>query len=436
MAHPHLLLLGAGKSAATLIGYLHALVASEHWQVTVADRDLSVVEEKIAPYPGLIARTIDLENQDERIQLISEAGLVISLLPPSLQLTVAKDCLALGKHFLSASYTDPGLLPLAEEIKAKNLLFLMEMGLDPGIDHMSAMELIHRIREAGGTIHSFASHCGGLVAPASDDNPWHYKFSWNPRNVILAGKAGAVFKQNNQITRLSYEQLFSFDQPVHIAGIGELATYPNRDSLAYIPIYGLESADTFVRTTLRYPIFCSGWQLLIQLGCTREDNHISTEGLSHRDFFQLLLEQAGMRREDIPSALLPLMISIGWNDDTPLACPAGCAANILQSILEKRWALLPGDRDMIVMLHELTYQQGTKKMQLHAQLVVEGDDQLHTAMAKTVGLPLGIAAALIMKGVIKSRGLQIPIEPDIYEPVLAELKAKGIRFQEQLQELH
>jgi saccharopine dehydrogenase-like NADP-dependent oxidoreductase len=251
MAQPHILLLGAGKSAATLIGYLHTLVTSEQWLVTVADRDLSMVEEKIAPYPGLRARTVDLENPLERTQLISEAALVISLLPPSLQLTVAKDCLALGKHFLSASYTDPDLLPLAEEIKAKNLLFLMEMGLDPGIDHMSAMEMIHRIREGGGTIHSFASHCGGLVAPASDDNPWHYKFSWNPRNVILAGKAGAVFKQNSEITRLSYEQLFAFEQPVHIAGIGELATYPNRDSLAYIPIYGLEDAATFIRTTLR-----------------------------------------------------------------------------------------------------------------------------------------------------------------------------------------
>ncbi|MFN5362779.1 MAG: saccharopine dehydrogenase C-terminal domain-containing protein [Bacteroidota bacterium] len=436
MAQPHILLLGAGKSAATLIGYLHTLVTSEQWLVTVADRDLSMVEEKIAPYPGLRARTVDLENPLERTQLISEAALVISLLPPSLQLTVAKDCLSLGKHFLSASYTDPDLLPLAEEIKAKNLLFLMEMGLDPGIDHMSAMEMIHRIREGGGTIHSFASHCGGLVAPASDDNPWHYKFSWNPRNVILAGKAGAVFKQNSEITRLSYEQLFAFEQPVHIAGIGELATYPNRDSLAYIPIYGLEDAATFIRTTLRYPIFCRGWQLLIQLGCTREDNHISTEGLTHRDFFQLQLEQAGWRLQDIPSALMPLMISIGWNDETPLQCPSGSSAAILQCILEKRWALLPGDRDMIVMLHELTYQQGTKKMRLQAQLVVEGDDRLHTAMAKTVGLPLGIAAALIMKGVIKSRGLQIPIQPDIYLPVLAALHAKGIRFQEQLQELH
>ncbi|MFN7823547.1 MAG: saccharopine dehydrogenase C-terminal domain-containing protein [Bacteroidota bacterium] len=436
MAQPHILLLGAGKSAATLIGYLHTLVTSEQWLVTVADRDLSMVEEKIAPYPGLRARTVDLENPLERTQLISEAALVISLLPPSLQLTVAKDCLALGKHFLSASYTDPDLLPLAEEIKAKNLLFLMEMGLDPGIDHMSAMEMIHRIREGGGTIHSFASHCGGLVAPASDDNPWHYKFSWNPRNVILAGKAGAVFKQNSEITRLSYEQLFAFEQPVHIAGIGELATYPNRDSLAYIPIYGLEDAATFIRTTLRYPIFCRGWQLLIQLGCTREDNHISTEGLTHRDFFQLQLEQAGWRLQDIPSALMPLMISIGWNDETPLKCPSGSSAAILQCILEKRWALLPGDRDMIVMLHELTYQQGTKKMRLQAQLVVEGDDRLHTAMAKTVGLPLGIAAALIMKGVIKSRGLQIPIQPDIYQPVLTALHAKGIRFQEQLQELH
>lgn len=435
MSSPHILLLGAGKSATTLIQYLNSIAEKEHWQVTVADKDLAIVQKKLIPYPHLTATQIDIDNREQRQLIIGKASLVISLLPPPLQITVATDCLEAGKHFFSASYTDPALLPMASAIADKNLLFLMEMGLDPGIDHMSAMELIHRIRSKGGKITGFASHCGGLVAPASDDNPWHYKFSWNPRNVILAGKAGAVFLQNGNVTRIGYEELFSFHQPVQIDGIGELATYPNRDSLSYMPLYGLEDAETFIRTTLRYPAFCRGWQWLIQLGCTQEGNTIITEGLTHRAYFQLHLNRSGYKWEDIPSDLHPLLQAIGWDDDVLIGCNSGSSADILQWILEKRWALSPSDRDMIVMLHELDYLSDHKKFRLQSQLVVEGDDNLHTAMAKTVGLPLGIAAVLTLKGVIKSKGLHLPVQPDIYQPVLQELEKQGICFREKIQEL-
>lgn len=435
MSSFHILLLGAGKSATTLIQYLHSIAEKEKWQVTIADKDLTTVKEKLVPYPHLTAAQIDIDNREKRQHIIGKASLVISLLPPPLQLTVATDCLEAGKHFFSASYTDPALLPMSGAIADRNLLFLMEMGLDPGIDHMSAMDLIHRIGDMGGKITGFASHCGGLVAPASDDNPWHYKFSWNPRNVILAGKAGAVFQQEGKITRLGYRELFSFDQSVQIEGIGELATYPNRDSLSYMSLYGLEGAATFIRTTLRYPSFCKGWQWLIDLGCTQEDNVISTEVLSHRDFFRLHLKNSGHRQEDIPIALHAQFQSIGWEDDSLIECNSGSSADILQWILEKRWALRPGDRDMIVMLHELDYLMENKKYRLQSQLVVEGDDSLHTAMAKTVGLPLGIAAVLTLKGVIQSRGLQVPVQPDIYEPVLQELQEQGIRFREKVIEL-
>lgn len=436
MSSNHILLLGAGKSASTLIQYLQSIAEKENWQVTVADKDLKTVEEKLLPYPLLTAAQIDINNREQRQQIIASASLVISLLPPPLQITVANDCLEAGKHFFSASYTDPALLPIAGAIADKNLLFLMEMGLDPGIDHMSAMELIHRIRSEGGKITGFASHCGGLVAPSSDNNPWHYKFSWNPRNVILAGKAGAVFQQNGNVTKLGYEELFSFDQPVQIEGIGELSTYPNRDSLSYMPLYGLEDAETFIRTTLRYPSFCRGWQWLIQLGCTQEGNTISTESLTHRAYFQLHLSHSGYKGEEIPSDLHTLLQSIGWEDDALIECNSGSSADILQWILEKRWILRPGDRDMIVMLHELDYISDHKKFRLQSQLVVEGDDSLHTAMAKTVGLPLGIAAVLTLKGVIQSRGLHVPVLPDIYQPVLQELEELGIRFREKLLELN
>lgn len=434
MPEYHILLLGAGKSASTLIQYLHKVSIEENWRVTVADRELKIVEEKLGAYPGLVAFGGEMDHPIQRRALIKDADLVISLLPPSFQTAVAKDCLDWGKHFFSASYTDPSLRDLSDAIQEKNLLFLMEMGLDPGIDHMSAMELIHRIRSQGGKITGFASHCGGLVAPASDDNPWHYKFSWNPRNVVLAGKAGAHFLRDGKIKTLAYEQLFSFNQTVPIAKLGELATYPNRDSLSYMELYGLEKVADFIRTTLRYPSFCRGWQWLVRLGCTKEDNRIPTDGLTHQAYFQQHIQGSGIRMDDIPSDVLLLLQSIGWEDPSPMGCKEGSSADLLQWILETRWVLKPGDRDMIVMIHELEYLMGQKKYKLTSELVVEGDDSIHTAMAKTVGLPLGLAAVLTLKGVIKSRGLQLPIQPDIYEPVLQALQLLGIRFRESIHE--
>jgi saccharopine dehydrogenase-like NADP-dependent oxidoreductase len=435
MAQPHLLLLGAGKSSTTLIQFLQGICSSRNWRGTVADIDLAIVEQKLLSYPALTPRSLNIEDTAARRQLIGDASVVISLLPPALQTVVGEDCLLLRKHFLSASYTDPGLQKLQSAITEADLLFLMEMGLDPGIDHMSAMQLIDQIHQEKGIVTGFASHCGGLVAPACDNNPWHYKFSWNPRNVVLAGKAGAVFKQNKQVCSVPYSELFQFHHPVTIKGLSELATYPNRDSLAYIPLYGLETADNFIRTTLRYPSFCAGWNLLIKLGCTEENNKIDTEGICIRDYFHQHLLASGMRETDLPAHLLPLLAQIGWNDGQPILRKQGSSADILQWILEQKWALAPGDRDMIVMLHEITYTREEKKYAVSAQLMVEGDDAAHTAMAKTVGLPLGIAAVLLLDGIIQLRGLQIPTHPSIYQPVLKALEAEGIRFSEHWEEL-
>jgi saccharopine dehydrogenase (NADP+, L-glutamate forming) len=246
----------------------------------------------------------------------------------------------------------------------------------------------------------------------------------------LAGKAGAVFKQAKQTCNVAYSELFQFHHPVTIQGLGELATYPNRDSLAYIPLYGLETANNFIRTTLRYPSFCAGWNLLIKLGCTEENNKVETEGICIRDYFQQHLLASGIRETDLPAPLLPLLEQIGWNDLQPILRKQGSSADILQWILEQKWALAPGDRDMIVMLHEINYTREGKKYAVTAQLMVEGDDSAHTAMAKTVGLPLGIAAVLLLDGIIQLRGLQIPTHPSIYQPVLKALEAEGIRFSE------
>ncbi len=424
----HILLFGAGKSATVLISYLKKLSAEKHWNVTVADVDLAAVQAKVGEHDRVLAKQVDLENEDDRKALIEQADIVISLLPPSLQYPVALDCLEYGKHFLSASYIDPDIQLLSNKIKQKSILFLCEMGLDPGIDHMSAMQLIHRIKENGGTVFSFRSHCGGLVAPESDDNPWHYKFSWNPKNVVLAGKAGAVFKRESLVISQEYELLFSDCEEVLIDGIGPLAFYLNRDSLSYISTYALEEAETFMRTTLRYPGFCKGWDKVIALGLTDETNSINTDSLPVAAFFEQHFRTKKIAPFDDPS-LQAQFGFLGLQDETMINKGICSSAEVLQWILEKKWALKQEDKDMIVMLHELGVRDKGKGVSVvRSLLVVKGDDNMHTAMAKTVGLPLGIAASLILDGTIKETGLHIPTIPGIYEPVLKELAKHGISF--------
>ena len=194
-----IVIFGAGKSSIYLIEYLSRYLQKSNWQLVVADKDFSAAQSKLAGISNSEARSIDVGSEQQRKELIASADLVISLLPPTLHYPIAVDCIAAKKHLLTASYIDDKVKALANDIEKNKLLFLCEMGLDPGIDHMSAMKLIAEIKSIGGTIHSFRSHCGGLVSPQSDDNPWHYKISWNPRNIVLAGKAGAHSKENGQI---------------------------------------------------------------------------------------------------------------------------------------------------------------------------------------------------------------------------------------------
>jgi saccharopine dehydrogenase (NADP+, L-glutamate forming) len=426
----HILLFGAGKSATVLIDYLKTVSAEKQWKVTVADVNLAAIEAKLGIHEWVKAKQVDIENVAERKTLIASADLIIALLPPFLQYIVALDCLENGKHFLTASYTDPDIQLLANEIKQKGILFLCEMGLDPGIDHMSAMQMIHKIMAEGGKITSFRSHCGGLVAPESDDNPWHYKFSWNPRNVVMAGKAGAVYKEKSNIKTIPYEDMFDNCETVDIDGIGQLAFYPNRDSLSYIPVYALEEAETFIRTTLRYPDFCKGWNRIIALGLTDETNLINTDSLTIAGFFEQHFSQKRIVAETTDAVLNAQFEFLGLHDKSFINRGLCSAADVLQWILEKKWVLLPDDKDMIVMVHEIEYLGIRGKGKGVSRLVVKGEDNLRTAMAKTVGLPLGIAAVLILEGTITETGLHIPTLPTIYEPVLKELATHGISFQE------
>lgn len=495
-----ILVFGAGKSATCLIEYLVQATAEEGWTMTVADSVLATAEAKTGKAPHTRAVALDVEDAAARRGLIDAAGLVISLLPPHLHIGVARDCVAAGKNLLTASYIDKDIRDLEPEIETKGLFFLCEMGLDPGIDHMSALQLIDSIHEKGGRLTAFRSHCGGLVAPESDDNPWHYKISWNPRNIVQAGKAGAHFLENGAEIHMPYESLFDASRVVDIPGLGLLAWYPNRDSLSYRTLYGLEETETFIRTTLRYPEFCFGWKNLIELKLTDETPQYDTDGMSLQAFFQQHLAQHGFaewlekqvtERFGRTKALLEklqellaaekeiseqernelkdfLMVSedgslkdinletvktqaaatvagqmheanlamkqlvfLGMDDATTYINKGRCSAlDVLQFCLEQKLALKPADKDMIVMLHELDYSFDNRDVSVKSFLVVKGEDNLRTAMAKTVGLPLGIAARLILKGQIKMQGLHIPVHRDIYTPVLEELKKHGVRFTE------
>ena len=419
-----ILLLGAGKSATVLIDYLMAVAESEKWKFIIADNNKEQILAKTKNSKFAEAVELDINNEFKRSKLIQRAHVVISMMPPSFHFLIAKDCVEYRKHLLTASYVDHKIKSLEQEIKQKKLLFLCEMGLDPGIDHMSAMKIIDAIKLNGGTVSSFKSHCGGLVAPESDNNPWHYKISWNPRNVVLAGMSGAEYKTDNKIEHKDYKELFSDCNEVTIDTVGNLSMYPNRDSLSYMPVYKLENAASFIRTTLRYPDFCIGWNAIVQADLTNDAIQLKPAGLSFQQWSQPVLPFVNDTNKSILSFL-------GLFDELPVPVTAKTSADVLQYLLESKLAMQPQDKDMIVMLHEIEFVTAAgKKKKIESSLVVIGEDSLRTAMAKTVGLPLGIAAKLILNDQIKLSGVHIPILKEIYNPVLDELQKNGIIFSE------
>jgi saccharopine dehydrogenase (NADP+, L-glutamate forming) len=426
----NIVLFGAGKSATVLIDYLKKKSLDHNWLLIVADNNLHIVQSKLGNHPNTQAIQINIENEIERKQLVNKADIVISMMPPLLHYLIAIDCIEFSKNLLTASYTDAKIQALSDQILEKGLLFLCEMGLDPGIDHMSAMRLIHEIKSKNGIIRSFKSHCGGLVAPENDDNPWHYKISWNPRNVVLAGKAGAIFKQTGQTFEIPYSEIFNTTEQVDIPGLNSLSFYPNRDSISYIDLYQLKDIQTFIRTTLRYPSFIAGWKKMVEWMLTDETEKYITEGMSIALFFETHFKKIGKIDFSDPQ-ILEMVQFLGLNDDqTKLPMTKGSAADILQFILENKLALKPGEKDMVVMFHEIEYSIEDTMHRVESSLVTIGIDDQRTAMAKTVGLPLGIAAVLILEGKILDKGLHIPIKPSIYEPVLRELAKESILFTE------
>jgi saccharopine dehydrogenase-like NADP-dependent oxidoreductase len=418
-----ILVFGAGRSSGSLIEYLITQSVIYDWQLIVADNNLSLALSKTANAPHSKAVCADIGNDEARRSLIRDASIVISMLPPALHFMLAEDCIEFKKDLLTASYIDSRISALDSRIKKQGLLFLYEMGLDPGIDHMSAMQLINRIKSAGAIINSFESHTGGLVAPESDNNPWHYKISWNPRNVVLAGASGGVYKEDGEIKQVSYSNIFDHCKKINIPGLDELAYYPNRDSLKYIPTYSLEDASSFIRTTLRHPAYCEGWNKLVKAGLTDDKKKLETSKLSLSEWSKPITDF--LNDENVEQYRY-----LGLFSEDLVPAKANNSADVLQYLLEQKLAMQPEDKDMIVMCHVIKYELYGRHYELRSSLIAVGENSQKTAMSKTVGLPLGIAAKLILLEKIRIRGLHIPILPEIYEPVLKELEENQIHFEE------
>lgn len=438
-----ILLFGAGKSATFLIDFLADSCRDGSRKFFVADLDPVLAAAKLKGRVHTEAVSVDLDQEDSRHQLIRQADVVISMLPAGLHPILAADCLKLGVHFFTASYESEALRAMKQEIEAKGLLFLNECGLDPGLDHLSALKIIHEAKAKGEKIRSFTSYCGGLITPDSEaSNPWKYKFTWNPRNVVLAGQGTSKFLDHGELKLVPYQQLFKRVEKIYFPGLGDFDGYPNRDSLHYQTIYGLEEVDTLLRGTLRREGFCKAWNVLVQLGMTDDISWLELpENGTYRQFFNAFLpwsEQLSVEEkltELIPDLDFPTFEKLQWLgffESKPLPKTKGSPAQLLQKILEEQWALQPTDRDLIVMQHqfEIQTQFGIKK--LTSSLVQEGLDGVYTAMAKTVGLPLAIAVDLFLKGKISLRGLRLPVVPELYLPILEALEKEGIRFEERL----
>jgi saccharopine dehydrogenase (NADP+, L-glutamate forming) len=439
----NVLIIGAGRSATALIGYILNEAPKHNFLVTVGDADIELARRKVKDHTHGRAIWLDASKPNDRREVIARHDVIVSLLPPQMHLEVAQDCISLGKHMVTASYVSKQVFRLGDEARQRALVFMNELGLDPGIDHMSAMQRIHQIKNNGGKINAFYSYTGGLVAPESDDNPWHYKFSWNPRNVVLAGQGTAQFLEDGKLKYIPYRRLFRQYRNVEIPGMGEWEVYANRDSLMYKEAYGLQNIRTMFRGTIRHKGFCDAWNALVRIGLTDATFPIvDSDKLTYHDLMEAFLgisqhvgsvkdRVAKMIETEPESDIMQKLEWLGLFSKRKIKLQNATPALILENLLLEKWALQPHDRDMVIMQHVFEYEQQRKRRKMTSTLVMKGNNSEETAMSRLVGLPLGIFVKLLMMGKISTTGVNIPTMPEVYEPVMAELEDHGVKFMEE-----
>jgi saccharopine dehydrogenase-like NADP-dependent oxidoreductase len=435
-----ILVIGAGRSSSSLIQYLLKESVQQNWKITVADVNVAMAEQKIQGYDTAKAVVFDVSNATLRRELIQKHDVVVSMLPAFMHGEVARDCVDLAKHLFTASYVSAEMKELDAEARKKGVLLMNEIGLDPGIDHASAMKIIDDLHEKGAVISSFKSYCGGLVAPESNDNPWGYKFSWNPRNVVLAGQSTAQYLEEGKLKFIPYNRLYTQTDSIEVDGYGYFDAYANRDSISYQQPYGLSQIQTLLRGTLRMPGYCKAWNVFVKLGLTDDTFKIENSNqLTYTDLLEAFVPKGNgdlkqrlkdFMGKDYDADVENKLMYLEWFNDKPIRMHSGTPAQLLQDLLEEKWKLKDGDKDMIVMQHLFTYELNGKTHRLSSSLVVKGDDEHYTAMAKTVGLPLAITLKNFLNGAFQLSGVQIPVKKEIYMPLMTELEHLGICFAE------
>ena len=430
-----ILVLGAGKSSSYLIKYLTDQAVELDWQITIADSDIRAAQKKIGRNKFAQAVWLDASNMNALTKLVGLHHLVISLLPPQMHAEVAKICLLHRKHLVTASYLTEEMKSLHKSAERAGLIFLNECGLDPGIDHLSAKKIIDEIHAQKGSVISFKSYCGGLVAQEYDTNPWNYKFTWNARNVILAGQQTARYLHDGKFQFIPPQRLFSQTEKVKINGV-VYDSYANRDSLSYIQTYNLDHIKTMLRGTLRKSGFCEAWDVLVKIGLTDNSFKLNTSKLTYAELLEALMPSNNktlkkkLEQFTSDASIIDKIAWMGLLDKTKISLRDASPADVLQQLLERKWKLEKGDLDMIVMQHIVQYKLKNNTHNITSTLQLEGETETFTAMSKTVGLPLGIAAKLILEKQVNVKGVLIPIMPALYNPMLAELKKHGIIFKE------
>lgn len=438
-----ILIIGAGLSSSTLIKYLLEHSEEQNWKVRVGDMSGETAKRKIFGHKNGESFEFNINDAEQREKEIKSADMVVSMLPASMHYLVAEMCVKHSKNMVTASYVSKEIKALNDIAKEKGIIILNEIGVDPGIDHMSAMKVIDKIKEQGGKVSEFRSYTGGLVAPEYDNNPWNYKFTWNPRNVVVAGQGSAAqIIVNGKYKYIPYHQLFKRITRTEVLNYGEFEIYPNRDSLKYRELYSLEDIKTMVRGTMRRPGFSKAWNVFVQLGATDDTYTLEdSENMTYREFINTFLkyeddmsvEEKIMRYFNLEEDS-GIMYKLRWLDifkNEKIGLKNATPAQILQYILEQKWILNPQDKDMIAMQHKFDYELKGKKHRITSSMVVEGQDQVHTAMSITVGVPVAIAVKMILTGKITDTGVLIPVHKNIYEPVLEELQEYGIKFIEE-----
>jgi saccharopine dehydrogenase-like NADP-dependent oxidoreductase len=440
-----ILVLGAGQSTSYLISYLLEHAEQHNWFVSVCDKDAGLANQRVAGHPRGQAIPFDVNDATTRSALISKVNLVINMLASPFQPLVALECLNSGTHMLSASYEHPLVRNIDADAHRKNILILNEMGLDPGVDHMVAVSMIQRIQKSGGVITSLISYGGGLPAPEVNTNPLRYAITWNPRNVLMSGEDGALFKEDGKVKLLPFHHVFRRTWTVEVEGIGFLEAYPNRDSLSYEAALGLREDHTIIRATLRYPGWSETWQHIVHLGLVNEALRIpNLKNLTYRELTEMCLpaSEAKVKLEQQVANYLgisptgKIMENLRWLglfSKEKIGIDADTVADVMIHLIKEKLRMPPDVRDMVILVQEIEAfypEENNRKEKVTSTMVEYGDTKNFTAIAKTVGLPIGIAAGLILSGKIPITGCHIPTHAAVYEPVLHELKEHGMKFKE------